>query len=432
MLMVKAGPAVDALIEQLMPLLSPGDVIIDGGNTHFSDTERRTNYVESKGLLYVGTGVSGGEEGALLRPQHDARRQPGRLAAGQADLSGDRRQGRAEPRHPLLRMGRPARRGALREDGAQRHRVWRHAVDLRSLLPAQAVLGLSNDELYDVFAAWNRGELDSYLIEITRDIFSVKDDETGDYPGRHDSRHGRRQGNRQMDEPIGARSGRAEHAGHRGRLCPLPLGAQGGAACGPAACSRPDGRAVSAATGRQFIDAVRQALYASKICSYAQGFVQMQPRRPKSTTGRSTMATSRCCGAEAASSGRDSSNGSKRPSTPIRKLENLLLAPYFTAAIQEAQDAWRHVVATAVELGIPVPAFTTALTYYDGFRASGCPPICCKRSAIISVRTPIDGSTSPARITAIGCGCGGRYGWIDGTMRLRIFAPILGCEKCDC
>src|ERR1051325_7606453 len=117
MLMVKAGPPVDALIDQLLPLLSPGDVIIDGGNSHYMDTERRTAYVESKGLLFVGTGVSGGEEGALLGPSLMPGRPPPRWPVDKADLSGHRRQGRAQSRHSLLRMGWPARRWPLREDG---------------------------------------------------------------------------------------------------------------------------------------------------------------------------------------------------------------------------------------------------------------------------------------------------------------------------
>jgi 3-hydroxyisobutyrate dehydrogenase-like beta-hydroxyacid dehydrogenase len=123
MMLVKAGDAVDQFIEQLIPLLEPGDVIIDGGNEHYTNTERRTKYVESKGLLYVGTGVSGGEEGAL--------------ASDQADLSSDRGKSRPEKRHPLLRMGRSSRRRALRQNGAQRHRVRRYAADLRSVPDAE-------------------------------------------------------------------------------------------------------------------------------------------------------------------------------------------------------------------------------------------------------------------------------------------------------
>jgi len=131
MMLVQAGKAVDALIEQLLPHLEPGDVIIDGGNTHFPDTARRCAYVESKGLLYIGTGVSGGEEGALLGPSMMPGGSPGRLAARQGYLPVHLRADRG--RRTLLRLGRRRRRGPLRQDGAQRHRVRRHADDLRDV-----------------------------------------------------------------------------------------------------------------------------------------------------------------------------------------------------------------------------------------------------------------------------------------------------------
>ncbi len=138
MLMVKAGPAVDALIDQLIPLLSPGDIIIDGGNTHYLDTERRTAYVESKGLLLHRHRRFRRRRGCLDRAQHHAGGQRKSLARGEADLASHFGKGRPEARHPLLRMGRSARRWPLRQDGAQRHRIRRHAIDLRSLFRAQA------------------------------------------------------------------------------------------------------------------------------------------------------------------------------------------------------------------------------------------------------------------------------------------------------
>ena len=140
MLMVKAGDTVDQMIDQMVPHLEKGDIIIDGGNSHFPDTNRRTKTLAEKGILFIGTGVSGGEEGARIRPVDHARRQSCGVAACEGDLPGHRRQGRR--RHAVLRLGGRRRRGPLREDGPQRHRVRRHAVDLRGLSTAERRTGL--------------------------------------------------------------------------------------------------------------------------------------------------------------------------------------------------------------------------------------------------------------------------------------------------
>ncbi|MCX7427223.1 MAG: NAD(P)-binding domain-containing protein, partial [Planctomycetia bacterium] len=181
MLMVKAGPAVDEFIEKLIPLLSPGDVIIDGGNTLFSETERRTKYVESKGLLYIGTGVSGGEEGALRGPSMMPGGSPAawplvkpifQAIAAKVGPNGD---------IPCCEWVGP--RGAGHYVKMVHNGI--EYGDMQLICEAywmlKNALGLSNDELYDVFQQWYEGELNSYLIEITRDIFSVKDDLTGGY-----------------------------------------------------------------------------------------------------------------------------------------------------------------------------------------------------------------------------------------------------------
>ena len=198
MLMVKAGKAVDDFIEQLLPHLEPGDLIIDGGNSHFPDTIRRTKYLESKGLLYIGTGVSGGEEGARFGPSM----MPGGIPAAwplvKDDLPGHLRQdagGRA-----LLRLDRRRRRGPLREDGAQRHRVRRHAADLRGLPAHEGRAGHdATRRCTTVFAEWNKGELDSYLIEITRDILALQRRE-GRLRSGQDPRHRRAEGHGQVDQ----------------------------------------------------------------------------------------------------------------------------------------------------------------------------------------------------------------------------------------
>ena len=175
MLMVKAGPAVDALIEQLLPLLSPGDVIIDGGNTHYTDTERRTQYVESKGLSFIGTGVSGGEEGALLGPSL----MPGGSSAAWPLVKPifQAISAKVGPKHDIPCCEWVGPRGAGHYVKMVHNGI--EYGDMQLICEAyfllKRALGLTNDELYDVFAEWNQGELDSYLIEITRDILGFNE-----------------------------------------------------------------------------------------------------------------------------------------------------------------------------------------------------------------------------------------------------------------
>jgi 6-phosphogluconate dehydrogenase len=370
MLMIKAGPAVDTVVEQLLGLLSPGDVIIDGGNTHFADTERRTKYVESKGLLFVGTGVSGGEEGALKGPSM----MPGGSPAAwplvkpifQAIAA------KVGPNHDVPCCEWVGPRGAghyvkMVHNGIE-YGDMQLICEAYSLL--KNVLGLTNDKLYAVFAEWNRGELDSYLIEISRDIFSVKDELTGRYlvdmvldaagakgTGKWMSQLALDLGvpSTLVTEAVYARclSALKEQRVRASRVLP-----------GPAASYRGDRGA--------FIEQVRQALYASKICSYAQGFVQMQAAAKEHdwslNCGNIALLWRGGCIIRARFLDRI-----KEAFDADANLENLLLAPYFTKVITEAQVAWRHVAATAIELGVPVPALTTALTYYDGFRSERLP-----------------------------------------------------------
>ncbi len=291
MLMIKSGDAVpapepklypdvaaaDAVIEQLIGLMEPGDVIIDGGNTHFKDTERRTRYVESKGLLYVGTGVSGGEEGARFGPS---------MMPGGSD--------KAWPLVKPIFQAISAKVGPNNDvpccewvgpRGAGHYVKMVHNGieygDMQLICEAywmlKNALGLSNDELYDVFAEWYRGELNSYLIEITRDIFSVKDPETGEFlvdlildkagakgTGKWMSQLALDLGVPSMlvTEAVYARSLSAmkEARLRASEVLTGPSGTYGG-------------------DRKEFIEQVRQALYASKICSYAQGFVQLRADR---------------------------------------------------------------------------------------------------------------------------------------------------------
>ncbi len=370
LLMVKAGPAVDELIERLIPLLSPGDVIIDGGNTHFADTERRTRYVESKGLLFVGSGVSGGEEGALLGPSL----MPGGSSAAwplikpifQAIAA------KVGPNNDIPCCEWVGPRGAGHYVKMVHNGIEYGDMQLiceAYFLLAQAI-GLSNAELYDVFAAWNKGELDSYLIEITRDIFSVRDPETGtDLVDLILDRAGAKGTGKWMSQlalDLGVPSTLVTEAVYARCLSALKDARL-------RASRVLSGPAVSYQGNRdEFIEQVRQALYASKICSYAQGFVQLQAAAAEHDWpldyGSVALLWRGGCIIRARFLERI-----KEAFDAERNLENLLLAPYFQQVVQAAQPAWRHVVATAVQLGIPVPGFTTALTYCDGYRTARLP-----------------------------------------------------------
>jgi 6-phosphogluconate dehydrogenase len=370
MLMVKAGPAVDEFIEKLIPLLKPGDVIIDGGNTLFSETERRTKYVESKGLLYVGTGVSGGEEGALKGPSM----MPGgsnaawplvkpifQAIAAKVGPNGD---------VPCCEWVGP--RGAGHYVKMVHNGI--EYGDMQLICEAYWMLkqavGLTNDELYDVFQQWYEGELNSYLIEITRDIFSVRDPETGGY----------------LVDMILDTAG-AKGTGKWMSQLALDLGVPSTlvteAVYARCLSAMKDARVrasklLKGPTGKfrgdraKFTEQIRQALYAAKICSYAQGYVQMQAAAKEYdwplNFGQIALLWRGGCIIRAVFLERiKEAHNAKTPP------ENLLLAPYFKTAVRKSQTAWRNVVTTAVRLGIPTPALSAALAYYDGYRSERLP-----------------------------------------------------------
>jgi 6-phosphogluconate dehydrogenase len=370
MLMVKAGPAVDDLIEHLLKLLSPGDVIIDGGNTYYLDTERRTALVESKGLLYIGTGVSGGEEGALRGP---SLMPGGSLAAWpivkpifQAIAA------KVGPRGDIPCAEWVGPRGAGHYVKMVHNGI--EYGDMQLICEANFVLkqtlGLSNDDLYQVFDNWNKGELDSYLIEITRDIFSVRDPDASGYlvDAVLDTAGAKGTGKwmSQLALDLGVPSTLVTEAVYARSLSAMKEARL-------RASKVLIGPSLTFTGERQlFIDQTRQALYASKICSYAQGFVQMEAAAKehdwKLDFGNVALLWRGGCIIRAAFLDRIKEAFDVNPS-----LENLLLAPYFTAAVEKAQGAWRHVVATAVAFGIGVPAFSAALAYYDGYRCARLP-----------------------------------------------------------
>ena len=370
MLMIKAGPPVDQTIESLVPLLSKGDIIIDGGNTYYADTERRTKYVEEKGLLYIGTGVSGGEEGALkgpsIMPGGSEAAWPAVRPIFQAIAA------KVGPKNDIPCCEWVGPRGAGHYVKMVHNGI--EYGDMQLICEAywmlKNALGLNNDELYDVFADWNRGELDSYLIEITRDIFSVKDPETGTY----------------LVDQILDRAG-AKGTGKWMSQLALDLGVPSTlvteAVYARALSAMKDARvrASKLLTGPKqkydgprdsFIEQIRQALYASKIVSYAQGFVQLRAAAEEHdwplNLGDCALLWRGGCIIRAVFLDRIKEAFDAEP-----QLENLLLAPYFRKAVADAQDSWRHVVATAAQLGIPVPAFATALAYYDGYRSERLP-----------------------------------------------------------
>jgi 6-phosphogluconate dehydrogenase len=374
LMMIKAGPAVDDMIEQLIPMLERGDVIIDGGNTLYSDTERRTKYVESKGLLFIGSGVSGGEEGALkgpsLMPGGSPDAWPLIKPIFQAIAA------KVGPKHDIPCCEWVGPRGAGHYVKMVHNGI--EYGDMQLICEAyfllKQTLGLTNQQLYDVFAEWNRGELDSYLIEITRDILSVKDDETGGDTGGDlvdlvlDKAGAKGTGKwmSQLALDLGVPSTLVTEAVYARSLSALKDARL--------RASRVLSGPATKYTGdrQKFVEDVRQALYASKICSYAQGFVQMQAAAAEHQWpldfGNIALLWRGGCIIRARFLDRI-----KEAFDANAKLENLLLAPYFTAAVQKAQPAWRHVVSTAVELGIAAPAFNTALTYFDGYRTARLP-----------------------------------------------------------
>ena len=375
MMMVKAGDAVDALIEQLLPLCSPGDVLIDGGNEYYANTERRTQYIESKGLLYIGTGVSGGEEGALkgpsMMPGGSEKAWPLVKPIFQAIAA------KVGPNNDIPCCEWVGPRGAGHYVKMVHNGIEYGDMQLicEAYLMLKEAAGLSNDELYEVFDEWNRGELQSYLIEISRDIFSVKDDQGGDgyLVDKILDKAGAKGTGKWMSQlalDLGVPSTMVTEAVYA-RAISAQKDARVRASqvlVGPTVATS----GVKIGDKKEFIESVRQALYASKICSYAQGFVQLQAAAKEHNWplnyGDCALLWRGGCIIRAQFLDRIKEAFDKQPN-----LENLLLYPYFKEATEKAQKAWRHVVSTAALTGLPVPEFSTALAYYDSYRRASLP-----------------------------------------------------------
>ena len=370
MMLVKAGPAVDALIDQLIPLLQPGDIIIDGGNTHYTDTERRTKYVEDKGLLFIGTGVSGGEEGALKGPSLMPGGSPDAWPAVQPIFQAIAAKVGPDNDIPCAAWVGP--RGAGHYVKMVHNGI--EYGDMQLICEAYFLLkyaaGLDNDELYDVFAQWNRGVLESYLIEITRDIFSVRDEASGghlvDVVMDRAGAKGTGKWMSQLALDLGVPSTLVTAAVYARSLSALKEDRVQASQIlrGPTTSFDGDRQAL--------VEDVRQALYASKICSYAQGFVQLRAAAAEHdwplNYGDCALLWRGGCIIRAQFLERIKEAFDDQPD-----LDNLLLYPYFTQAVHAAQESWRRVVVLATELGLPAPAFGAALAYYDSYRQARLP-----------------------------------------------------------
>lgn len=367
MLMVKAGKPVDDFIELLIPHLEKGDIIIDGGNSHFPDSIRRTKYVEEKGFLFIGTGVSGGEEGALKGPS---------IMPGGSPAAWQHVKPIFQAISAKVEDGSPCC-DWVGENGAGHFVKMVHNGieygDMQLICEAYQILkdyvGLNYNEMYDVFKEWNEGELDSYLIEITRDILAYKDEDGGP-----------------LVEKI------LDTAGQKGTgkwtvLASLDVGAPltliGEAVYGRTLSSMKDERveASKVLSGpnpkfegdkKEFIEDLRKALYASKIVSYAQGYVLMRYAAKeygwKLNNGGIALMWRGGCIIRSAFLAKIKIAFDKNPN-----LSNLLLDPFFKEKIESSQESWRRVVAAAVTNGIWIPAHSTALNYFDGFRNGRLP-----------------------------------------------------------
>lgn len=366
MMLVKAGKAVDDFVEQLLPYLEKGDIIIDGGNTHFPDTIRRTAYVESKGLLYIGTGVSGGEEGALLGPSI----MPGGSPAAWPHVK------------PIFQAisakvdGNVPCCDWVGENGAGHFVKMVHNGieygDMQLICEAYQIMkefvGLSSDEMHAVFAEWNKGDLDSYLIEITRDILGYKE-------------NGEALVEKILD--TAGQKGTGKWTGVAALDLGVPLTLIGEAVFARCLSAQKDERVIASKlingpkpsfTGdkKAFIEDIKQALFASKLVSYAQGYVLMREAAKEYkwnlNNGGIALMWRGGCIIRSVFLGKIKEAFDKNPD-----LTNLLLDPYFKGKIEAAQAGWRRVVGAAVANGIPVPALATALTYFDGYRSERLP-----------------------------------------------------------
>jgi 6-phosphogluconate dehydrogenase len=367
MLMIKAGPAVDKVIDQFLPLLDDGDIIIDGGNSNFHDTTRRTEYIEKNGKLYIGTGVSGGEEGALKGPS---------LMPGGSTKAWDSIKPIFQKISAHTEDGEPCCDWVGRKGAGHFVKMVHNGIEYgdiqlicESYFLMKNVLGMSNQQMHEVFAQWNKGKLDSYLIQITADILAYKDEQqnevidlildtagqkgTGKWTGIEALTLG--QPVTLIAEAVFARclSALKEERVKASKILN-----------GPAAEFKGD--------KEKFIQDLEQALYASKIVSYTQGYQLMRAAGQEYgwdlNYGGIALMWRGGCIIRSAFLGDIKKAFDRQPD-----LESLILDDFFKDAIEKAQPGWRNIVAQSVQMGVPVPAMSSALAFYDGYRTERLP-----------------------------------------------------------
>ena len=367
MIMVKAGAVIDGVIESLLPFLEPGDIVIDGGNSEFPDSIRRTDELAEKGILFIGTGVSGGEEGALLGPSIMPGGNPQAWPAVKPIFQAiAAKTDEGEACCDWVGKGGAGHFVKMVHNGIE-------YGDMQMICETYQMmkvgLGMSNDEMHAVFARWNSGVLGSYLIEITRDILGYRDED----------------GNATLDLILdtAGQKGTGKWTGIAALNQGQPLTAIAEAVFARCLSALKDERTVAsgvlAGPGTKFegdrdslVNDLEQTLYAAKIVSYAQGYQLMRAISEEKAWGLDYGAIALMwrggCIIRSVFLGNIRDAFDKNPD-----LTNLLLDPFFEEAIRNGQASWRRVVATAVTLGIPMPAIGSALAYYDGYR-SACLP----------------------------------------------------------
>ncbi len=367
MLLVKAGKPVDDFIEMVLPHLEEGDIIIDGGNSHYPDTIRRTKYVEEKGLLFIGTGVSGGEEGALNGPS---------IMPGGSDAAWPHVKEIFQSISAKVEDGTPCCDWVGSDGAGHFVKMVHNGIEYGDMqLISEAyflmknLLGMDADEMHEVFKEWNKGELDSYLIEITRDILGYRDEE---------------------DDPLlekildtAGQKGTGKWTGISALDLGIPLTLIGESVFARCLSALKEERTKASKvlsgpeikfTGdkSQFIEYIRQALFASKIVSYAQGFTLLKEAASEYNWnlnyGEIALMWRGGCIIRSAFLG-----DIKAAFDADNELSNLLLNDFFKEKVESSQEGWRKVCAVALENGIPVPAFTSALSYFDGYRTERLP-----------------------------------------------------------